>query len=305
MRIVFLAPGEIEIPPNGWGALETVVWNQYNEFKKLNYDVHIINEKDSEVAFNKIIQINPDIIHLHYGSHYHLMPRFKCRKLITTHDGRFKFSLAFHNMIVSRFTYDCEFFCLTSWEKDFLLKIGISENKIKIIPNGVATSNFVFNSNPSLKNKTICLGKIDDRKRQAQLQSLNLDINFVGENHSNIFDVLDESYIGAWSRKDVYEKLTEYANLILISRSELQPLVCLEALSAGLGLIINEECSQNLDISKKFISIVDDDILLNKEKLKLIIDENREYSLNNRDEIIEYAKTFDWKEIAKIYINNL
>ena len=77
------------------------------------------------------------------------------------------------------------------------------------------------------------------------------------------------------------------------------PLVCMEALSAGLGLVISEKASANLDTSKRFIDVIPENRIHDKEYIKKIILLNREYSSNNRKEIIDYAKSFDWLEMLK------
>lgn len=164
MKICFIAPGEIEIPPNGWGALETVVWNQSQELKKLGHDIFVINQKSRDIAFNEIKKINPDIIHLHYGSHYELMPLFNCRKIVTNHDGSFKNSAVFHDTVIRSYLYDCEFFCLSEYEKRFFLNLGISPKKIKIMQNGVEYSKFNKKLEPAHPQKSICIGKIDAQK---------------------------------------------------------------------------------------------------------------------------------------------
>jgi glycosyltransferase involved in cell wall biosynthesis len=306
MRIVFLTPGEIPIPPNGWGALETVVWNQYSELKNLNYDVHIVNEKNPEIAFAKISQLNPDIIHLHYGKHYEIMPRFKCRKIITNHDGSFIFSKNFHESLIRNYLYDCEFFCLTSWEKDFLFKLGVSPQKIKILPNGVSFNSFIFKEKCEYIDKSICLGKIDSRKKQSFIQSLNCNVDFVGQNTIAEFNPLDDCYLGIWNRDDVYNKLTNYCNLILISESELHPLVCLEALAAGLGLVISESASQNLNLELPFINVIPQNLINNQQHVSNCILNNRKIcSKINKNDIREYAKTFSWQNITKKYLSFL
>lgn len=306
MKICFIAPGDIPIPVNGWGALETVVWNQFINLKNAGHDCIIVNEKNQHILCKKIEDFNPDIIHLHYGSHYELMPRFQCRKIITNHDGSFLNSLQFHESIIRQFLYDCEFFILTSWEKNLLMKIGISPKKIKILSNGVDFEAFKSTDVPQFADKSICLGKIDQRKNQSFLQSLNCGVDFAGENHCKLFDPYKLDYLGPWNRSDVYNKLTNYSNLVLLSDLELQPLVCLEALSAGLGLVISSAASQNLDSSLPFISIVRQDLIKDPYIVSQAIFNNRDSCLHiGREKIIEYAKSFDWKNIVKQYIVNL
>jgi glycosyltransferase involved in cell wall biosynthesis len=306
MKICFIAPGEIKIPPNGWGALETVLWNQFNALKKLGEDVYFINENNTQLTYKKILEINPDVVHLHYGKHWEIMPLIKCKKIVTSHDGSFLNSLSFHEQLVRSFYYDCDFFVLTTWERDFLLQIGISPNNIKILPNGVDFESFTVSQNPNKINKSICLGKIDKRKNQAFLQKLDCGIDFVGQNHCTDFNPLKEDFLGMWNREQVFSKMTEYANLILVSNSELQPLVCLEALSCGLGLVISKSASQNLDESLPFISVIEDEQIKNKKYIKEKILENRKFcSAINRQEIVNYAKSFSWENIAKKYIKFL
>lgn len=306
MKICFIASGEISIPPTGWGALETVVWNQHSNLKKNGYDVSIINEKNPQDILNIIQQTNPDIVHLHYGSHYEIMPHIKCRKIITNHDGSFLLSKPFHESLIRKYLYDCEFFILTIWEKDFLLNIGISPQKVKILPNGVDFNAFNFKAEPEFPNASICLGKIDKRKNQAFIQSLDAGVYFAGQNTILEFNSLDEKYLGSWTRQEVYDKLTDYTNLVLISELELQPLVCLEALSAGLGLVISEAAAQNLDASLPFITIIPQDLIYNKEAILSAISNNRDACIRiGREAIRDYAKTFDWNNIIKSYIANI
>ena len=303
MKICFIAPGEIEIPPNGWGALETVLWNQFNALKELGEDVYFINEKDTELTYKKVLEINPDVVHLHYGKHWEIMPLLNCKKIITSHDGSFLQSIKFHEHLVRNFYFDCSFFVLTSWEKDFLLQIGISPNSIKILPNGVNYNKFKKSEKPNYENKSVCLGKIDKRKRQTILQKQSEDVVFVGDSCDEEFNK-ELNYLGRWNREEVYENLTHYASLILLSSSELQPLVCLEAMSAGLGLIISEACVENLDLSKNFITVIPDNKLNDDLYIQEKIKQNQTESLKSRKEILEYAKQFNWINIGKKWLNN-
>jgi len=306
MKICFIAPGEIEIPPNGWGALETVLWNQYSALKKLGHDVYFINERDTSLTYKKILNITPDIVHLHYGKHWEIMPKINCKKIITSHDGSFPHSSKFHEQLVRKFYYDCYFFVLTTWEKDFLIKIGISKNKIKILPNGVDIGSFAVSFNPKKTHKTLCLGKIDSRKNQSFLQSLNCNIDFVGQNCCKNFNALSKNFLGPWTREQVYSSTTEYSNLVLVSNSELQPLVCLEALAAGLGLVISESAAQNLDTDMPFITVIPQNKIHDAHFIKKSIEENRKTCNKiDRQIIIDYAQRFSWLNIGKKYISFL
>jgi len=308
MKICFIAPGEIEIPPTGWGALEGVSWELSQELKKIGHDVLIVNEKDQQETYKKIKSFEPDIIHLHYGAHYELMPKFNCRKIVTSYDGTFIQSHRFHEEITRRYFYDCEFFLLREYERDFFLNIGISPKKIKLLPLGVNSELFKIKTESPIKyDKSIYLGKIDDRKRQYIFQNKNLSIDFIGPNASPKFDEKDPSYLGVWSQDEKYNNLTEYGNLVLLSVSENgnPPLVCLEAMSAGLGIVISETSNEMLDNNLKFITVIPEDKINDQDFLKKVIQENREYSVVNRNEIVSYSKQRSWSGVAKIYDNYL
>jgi glycosyltransferase involved in cell wall biosynthesis len=305
MKIALVAAGEIEIPPKGWGALETVVWSYYTELKKLNFTVEVINENDSYETYQRIEAFDPDVVHLHYGKHYEILPSINRRKIITNHDGSFLYSYRFHEQIIRRYMYDCEFSILTSWEHKLLSDIGLPQNSVRIVPNGVDYK--AFKQTPRSKySKSICLGKIDSRKNQAKLQKLNCDIVFVGQNSDINFDISDINYLGQWSRDEVFAHLTDYTNLILLSNAELQPLVCLEALSAGLGLVISEQSAQNLDCNLDFITVIPSSKMDDDQYIKNKIIENKDLCLSiDRKRITDYASTFDWSNIIKQYVSYL
>ena len=130
-----------------------------------------------------------------------------------------------------------------------------------------------------------------------------MSIDFVGPNASPKFDLSDESYLGVWTEKQKFENLTEYGNLVLLSVSENgnPPLVCLEAMCAGLGIVVSEASNEGIDLNRKFISVVPEEKIYDFEFLKIIIEKNREYSIRNRLEILEYAQKRSWKNVAKIY----
>jgi hypothetical protein len=75
----------------------------------------------------------------------------------------------------------------------------------------------------------------------------------------------------------------------------------MEALAAGLGVVVCEWGKANLDQSKPFITIIPEDKIDDLEYIEEKIVKNREYSISHREEILEYSKNFDWKEILQKY----
>jgi hypothetical protein len=60
-----------------------------------------------------------------------------------------------------------------------------------------------------------------------------------------------------------------------------------------------------LDNNLKFITVIPEDKIHDKNFLNKAIEENRKYSVANRDEIISYSKQRSWSGVAKIYNNYL
>ena len=98
--------------------------------------------------------------------------------------------------------------------------------------------------------------------------------------------------------------MSDYGNLILLSDGEADPLVTKEALICGLGLVISECSTANLDTSKPFIDVIPENKINDLEYVESVIIKNREISNLMRNEIRQYAlETFDWSVIVKNYIN--
>jgi hypothetical protein len=189
-------------------------------------------------------------------------------------------------------------------DKDYktFLNNGANPSKLKKIKNGIDSKMFIFNENPSKFNKTIYLGQITDRKNQAKYQFID-NIDFVGNISDERFNSKLDNYKGQWSREQVYSNLTEYANLLLLSNGEADPLVVKEALIAGLGLVLNKSSSENLDTTFDFITIIDDNKMSDLVYVKQKIEENGEISLRKRREIHDYGiKTFDIEKEVQKYL---
>ena len=62
----------------------------------------------------------------------------------------------------------------------------------------------------------------------------------------------------------------------------------------------------NLDVDKKFITVIPEKHIHDLEFVEYEIVKNRVYSVQNRDEILEYAQTFDWKNVIQnTYLPNV
>jgi glycosyltransferase involved in cell wall biosynthesis len=91
--------------------------------------------------------------------------------------------------------------------------------------------------------------------------------------------------------------------MILLSCVEAHPFVCLEGMAAGIGLVLSEQSTANLDISQPFITVIPDNKINDIAYLKEKIEENRKISLNMRKKIRQYCfDNFDWSVIIDKYL---
>jgi len=173
-----------------------------------------------------------------------------------------------------------------------------------VTPNGVNIDEFNFVSDPEFADRSIYLAKIDYRKRQHLFQSIE-SLWYAGNIADDRFDK-SKNYLGEWSKDKLYNELTEYGNLVLLSDGEAHPLVCMEALASGLGVVVCQWGKANLDTSKEFITVIEEKHINDIDFIEYEIEKNRKYSVEHRDEIREYGKQFDWvKIIEKYYLPNV
>jgi len=300
MKIAIIGPGISSIPPVGWGAVEILIWDYKQVLESLGHEVHIVNINSAEQIISQTNNINPDFIHVQYDEHYHIVERFNCKNVIlTTHYAyleqptKIGSYLSLFNGFIKSNAY---VFALSSGIKDVYVKNGMDENKIHVIPNGVRDDLFNYKEQ-EVEDKSIYLAKIDYRKRQFLFEGVN-NLYFAG----NIADQRFKStnYLGEWNKEYLYENLTNFANLVLLSDGEAHPLVCLEAMVAGLGLVLSQYATANLDLSKPFIDVIPEDKINDIKYIENVVVENRKKSLAMRSEIRKYVlDNFKWQHIIK------
>lgn len=301
MKITLVGPGIMPIPPTGWGAVEILIWDTRNALKKLGHEVQIVNTRDPNQIINEINAFRPDFVHVHYDEFIGVYPYIQYPKVITSHFGyleRPEMFGGYANIANAFAQIKPNIFCLSDGIKNiYKILMNVPEENLYVTPNGVNCEAFRHTENPLYSDRSIYLAKIDYRKRQHLFQSID-SLWFAGNNADSRFNT-SKNYLGEWNKPTLHDQLTEYGNLVLLSDGEAHPLVCMEALSAGLGVVVTEWGKANLDQSKEFITIIPenkvDDIAYVEEK----IIENRNYSIQNRKEILEYSKEFDWINIIQ------
>jgi glycosyltransferase involved in cell wall biosynthesis len=307
LKIAQIGPGLISIPPKDWGAIEIIIWNYKIFLEKLGHRVDIYNTKDLKYVAHSINESDYDFIHLHYDIYVEFFNRsLKRPYCCTTHYGYFlkpvKWAAHYKDVFVN----------ILQAPGIIAISDGIGQKYIdseykgflRVLRNGVDVSRFNFSHQGN--GKAICLGRVEPQKRQAILAHLlkgRTHIDFVGPLIDSEFQQNETCrYLGVWDKTYLYEHLTDYSCLVLLSDGEAAPLVVLEALAAGLSIVVSECASANLE-PKEFITILPDG-LTDPDCLQKAINEQIARNAVFRKEIREYAyQRFDWQVIMNEYVN--
>ena len=301
MKISMIGPGLMPIPPKGWGAVESLIWDMANALKDLGHEVQIINTTDGNKVLSSINEFNPDFVHINYDDFIVLYPHITQPKAMTSHFGyleRPDMMNGYVNIFSKLQEMKPNVFCLSDGIKNiYKIFSSFPEEKLFVTPNGVNLDAFNFKENPEHPHRSMYLAKVDYRKRQHLFQNID-SLWFAGNIVDERYDTKN-NYLGEWSKEQLYKELTDYGNLVLLSDGEAHSLVIMEAFAAGLGVVISEFAKANLDLDKQFITVIPEKKIKDIEFVEGQIIRNREYSIKNRDEIRAYAKKFEWKTVLK------
>lgn len=313
MKLVLVAPGFKSFPPQGWGAVESIVWDYYENLQSYpDIRVDIVNTNKLNEIVEQVNAQHADVVHIMYDDYIVVAPYLQCGKIVyTSHYAylthpQFETQCAhyFKNIFSKVIEYQdiVTIHVISEAIADVYIKHGF-KGKINIVCNGAREDKFLFSDTPIKKDKSVCVAKIEKRKAQYKYQGLP-HLDFVGNFHDSSFNVTNPNYLGEWDKPTLYEKLTNYSNLVLLSEGEADPLVVKEALVAGLGLVISECSTANLDLSMPFITVVPNNKLNDIFYVSEAVWKNRKTSIVLRDEIRDYGLLkFSWKTVIKRYIS--
>ena len=301
MKISIIGPGLMPIPPKGWGAVESLIWDMANALKDLGHEIQIINTTDPNKVLASIKEFDPDFVHINYDDFIVLYPHIDKPKAMTSHFGYLE-RPDMMNGYVNIFNKFQEIrpnvFCLSEGIKNiYKVFSNFPEEKLFVTPNGVNVDAFNFKEEPAHPHRSMYLAKVDYRKRQHLFQNID-SLWFAGNIVDERYDTKN-NYLGEWTKDQLYKELTDYGNLVLLSDGEAHSLVIMEAFAAGLGVVISEYARANLDLDKKFITLIPEKKIKDIDYVEGQIIRNREYSIKHRDEIREYGKQFAWKKMLK------
>ena len=277
----------------------------------MGHDIQILNDSNPNKMLNQMHEFEPDFVHINYDDWVPLYPHIKYPCACTTHFAYLNIDRRdmmgpYKERVFDMFSLikPVVFGLSDTVNRAYQYLAGIPQEKLFLNPNGVMLDNFRVTDDPNHSEASIYLAKIDHRKRQFLFQKIK-SLYYAGNIAEDRFDQ-SKNYLGEWKKETRFENLTEYGNLVLLSDGEAHPLVVAEAFSAGLGVVLSEWATANLDLNRKFLSLVPEEMIYNAKYIEHKITQNREYSINNRQEILDYAKEFEWTRIlSQYYLPNI
>jgi len=283
-RILLVAHGNMPIPPKGWGAVESLIWDYSVYLKKLGCSVNILNLHIDQVdhILDHIHNTKYDIVHLHNDilvNILHLLPK-TLPVVITSHypyihdQSQWRDPVSGYDygkyvmapLLKAVHTFGTHVVAVSQKDRDAFVSYGVPRESISVCVNGMDTSKFLL-APISHPGSMICMAQIIPRKRQHLFKGLDF-IKCAGK--INDFTALpsQEQFVGEWS-DDKYHKLTEYSGGILLSDGENgTPLGIKESLAAGLGVVISEAVASEIPKEWSWVTVIPESKIGDQEYLR-------------------------------------
>jgi hypothetical protein len=308
MNIAFIGPGIMPIPPTGWGAVEMLIWDYATVLGELGHTGAIVNTPDRSQIIRELKDEKFDIVHLHYDVFHDIIPQIldtiSGKLIVSSHYPYINYSDMWRNdnygPIAESYIKNTDFHIFSSSQKDIdtFVNLGAVSEHCWLSRLGVLPDSYQFDDNASY-DRTLSFSQICDRKRQYLIQDFD-GVDFVGRLEYGKFSNR-KNYKGEMLREKLNTEITKYSNFTLLSSVEnTTPLAVKEALICGLGVVVSEEVSVELDTSLNFIDVIPEDKIEDLSYIKDVLEKNKEYSVKNRNEIREYGiKTFSLSNILE------
>jgi len=310
MKTTHVTPGVIPIPPNGWGAVEKIIWEYHTNLQKLGCD--------SEIKYlNDVNYQSGDIVHIHIANLALEAYERGIPYIFSLHDhhvvyngkGSFNYNQnleAIKKSVISfcHAEYLVDFFEET--DKLFFLSHGVNSDFFKPYEN----KNFTEHKLLCLANNGIGGDSSYDRKgfRYAieAAKQLNLPITIAGpENNKNFFqhhlDLLDYDKLTLLFDNPNEDSILELYNshTIFLHPSSLEAghpnLTLLEASSTGLPVVGTYDGTRK--IHGMIVTQRDTNEVVNS--IQQIINNYEHYVVETK----KIKEDFDWSVITRRLLN--
>ena len=250
MKIININPGLISIPPNGWGAVEKIIWDYHLELDKLNIqnDIRYLND----VKYDDSMVVHVHVANLAIMCHERGIPY-----IFSIHDHHaYLFGKDSHCFKQNLKAIEHSVFSLSPCK--FLVDY-FGSKKLRYFSHAVNTNTFVNKNYKVEGTKLLCVannGYADNQSKDRKgfkiaiqaAMALDLPLTIAGpSNNKKFFDTLEPEF-------NNYSKLTKLFDLneaelielynnhsIFLHFSELEAghpnLTLLEAMSCGLPVV--------------------------------------------------------------------
>ena len=325
MKIAIIGSGVIEIPPQGYGAVEKHIWNLSKPLKNLGHEVTILNDifgyginnryRFGNWVKNQLKNNNFDVVHAHTTTVGSFLRFFRINLVYTSHSRhwvspssfREKFTLLLEKNVVKK----ANKVIAVSPQIAFLMK---NYCKPYVIPNGVDVNLYTPNYDKRKGTNIVGIGELAPHKKFDLIikaaKDLKCHITIIGpsrnQNYTNYLLKLGGEKItltGEIEEKKMIEIISKSDIIVHPSISDSFGMVIVEGMSCGLPVIASDICEElvtdnlngytiptNLNDEKR-IQIIKDklDILLNNESMR------QKMAGNSRDIVL---RKYSWEKIA-------
>ncbi len=148
LNITQISPGLISIPPNGWGAIEKIIWNYKLQLEKLNHDVNI--------KYINHIDHSQDILHIHVANLAIEAAKLGIPYIFSLHDHHVvHYGIESHNYKINLEAIKKSIISITHAE--YLIDHFPDTDKLFYLPHGVDTEFFKSDNRNKPDHKLLCL----------------------------------------------------------------------------------------------------------------------------------------------------
>lgn len=283
--------------------------NALEELKKLNPDViitHLLHPHSANLCrlIHLLKKQNPKIkILLVTHAPFNIQRKFPLNLATKLWNWRNKFRFNNFDKIIS----------ITQWEKPYLLRLGIPEDKISYIPNGIPEEFFKHKKIGITSKDVLFLGRISpvkDIETLIKTAEKLPEVNFslVGPVEKNYLKKINPLILKLKNIKlnppiyDLNKKISLIDNhkiFVLPSKREAMPQALIEAMSRG-KIVISSKTNGGEEIIKDkengFLFDIGD-----SEKLAELIKENIKGDKKIQEQAIKNSEKYSWKSLINKY----
>jgi len=321
LSILLVGHGSLPIPPNGWGAVESLIYEYKCQLETLGHTVSLLNTPDMRLIVEHLHTHSYDVVHFHNDALINLMDHIPktVNVAITSHypyihdPSKWKDPVTGYNyeqIVLGPLLHHIRngrriHVCVLS-QKDYAAfsSYGVPATRMSLCLNGFNSDRFqIETEDPKHAFKTLCLAQIIKRKRQTLLYGIP-EIMCVGKINEPLMTPPADQYLGEWTDTEKYATMTHFGNSILVSDGENgTPLSVKESLCAGLGIVVTSAAASELPKDWCWVTILDESKLHDQHYLRQTCETNRNVTALFRSTIREKAKElWDWSILVPKYV---